>query len=461
MLRRYAEQILNLYNYIDGIMIVNAAARVEFFTTYRPDVNLLKEKNLIGRHLLEIYPDLTEETSSILRVLKTGKPIFNEYQVLRTYDGQSIRAVNTTLPIKEGEAIVGAVDVSRYIDSEIERQDIVLQVKAAGEVKSLYTVDDIISSSRQMEVIKERIAMVADTDSSVLIYGETGTGKELVAQSIHTSSHRRNKRFVSQNCASIPENLLESILFGTVKGSYTGAENRPGLFEMAAGGTLFLDEVNSMETSVQAKLLKAIEEKQITRVGGLAPIPIDVKIVSAINQQPMDCIRNGKLREDLFYRLSVVQLSLPPLRERINDLFFLVNHFISQYNEKMHRKILGIDEEVETLFRRYPWPGNVRELKNIIEGAFNVTAGGFIQLKDLPEYLMSAAKREAGAASAGSGAIDFNDPDFSLDGTLARMEIDIIEKALAETRTMTEAAKRLKISKQALNYKMNKYGLND
>lgn len=461
MLRRYAEQILNLYNYIDGIMIVNAAARVEFFMTYRPDVNLLKEKNLIGRHLLDIYPDLTEETSSILRVLKTGKPIFNEYQVLRTYDGQSIRAVNTTLPIKEGEAIVGAVDVSRYIDSEIERQDIVLQVKAAGEVKSLYTVDDIISSSRQMEVIKERIAMVADTDSSVLIYGETGTGKELVAQSIHTSSHRRNKRFVSQNCASIPENLLESILFGTVKGSYTGAENRPGLFEMAAGGTLFLDEINSMETSVQAKLLKAIEEKQITRVGGLTPIPIDVKIVSAINQQPMDCVRNGKLREDLFYRLSVVQLSLPPLRERINDLFFLVNHFISQYNEKMHRKILGIDEEVENLFRRYPWPGNVRELKNIIEGAFNVTAGGFIQLKDLPEYLMSAAKRGAGAVSAGPGAIDFNDPDFSLDGTLAHMEIDIIEKALAETRTMTEAAKRLKISKQALNYKMNKYGLND
>lgn len=461
MLRRYAEQILNLYNYIDGIMIVDAGAKVEFFTTYRPDVNLLKEKNLIGRHLLEIYPDLTEETSSILRVLKTGKPIFNEYQVLRTYDGQSIRAVNTTLPIKEGEAIVGAVDVSRYIDSDIERQDIVLQVKAAGEVKSLYTVDDIITSSRQMEVIKERIAMIADTDSSVLIYGETGTGKELVAQSIHTSSHRRNKRFVSQNCASIPENLLESILFGTVKGSYTGAENRPGLFEMAAGGTLFLDEINSMETSVQAKLLKAIEEKQITRVGGLRPIPIDVKIVSAINQQPMDCIRSGKLREDLFYRLSVVQLSLPPLRERMNDLFFLVNHFISQYNGRMHRRILGIDEEVETLFRRYPWPGNVRELKNIIEGAFNVTAGGFIQLKDLPEYLLSAASREADSVSAGLGAIDLNDPEFSLEGTLAHLEIDLIEKALAETRTMTEAAKRLKISKQALNYKMNKYGLND
>ena len=310
--------------------------------------------------------------------------------MLSTYDGQNLRAVNTTLPIKEGDTIVGAVDVSRYIDSDIERQDIVLQMKEAGDVKTMYTIDDIVTSSMQMEIIKKRIPMIADTDSSVLIYGETGTGKELVAQSIHTSSKRKNRRFVSQNCASIPENLLESILFGTVKGSYTGAENRPGLFEMAAGGTLFLDEINSMETSVQAKILKAIEEKQITRVGGLSPIPIDVKIVSAINQQPMECVRTGKLREDLFYRLSVVQLSLPPLRERLNDLFFLVSHFIGQYNEKMHRKILGIDEEVENLFRRYPWPGNVRELKNIIEGAFNVTDAAFIQLKDLPEYLFTS-----------------------------------------------------------------------
>lgn len=460
MLRRYAEQILNLYNFIDGVMIVNADAKVEYFITYRPDVNLLKEQNLIGRYLLDIYPSLTEENSSIIRVLRTGKPIFNEYQVLSTYDGQNLRAVNTTLPIKEGDTIVGVVDVSRYIDSDIERQDIVLQIKEADDVKTMYTIDDIVTSSMQMEIIKERIGMIADTDSSVLIYGETGTGKELVAQSIHTSSKRKNRRFVSQNCASIPENLLESILFGTVKGSYTGAENRPGLFEMAAGGTLFLDEINSMECSVQAKLLKAIEEKQITRVGGLSPIPIDVKIISAINQQPMECIRTGKLREDLFYRLSVVQLSLPPLRERLNDLFFLVSHFISIYNEKMHRKILGIDEEVEQLFRRYPWPGNVRELKNIIEGAFNVTNAAFIQLKDLPEYMFTAARREPDYMTSGKPAVDLNNPDFSIDKALADFEVSLIEKALAQTGTMSDAAKKLKISKQALNYKMNKYDIN-
>ncbi len=238
-----------------------------------------------------------------------------------------------------------------------------------------------------MELIKERIPMIADTDSSVLIYGETGTGKELVAQSIHTASKRRNKKFVSQNCAAIPGNLLESILFGTTKGSYTGAENKPGLFEIASGGTLFLDEINSMEISVQPKILKAIEEKQVVRLGGYEPIKTDIKIVSAVNENPLQCIAENKLREDLFYRLSVVQLNIPPLRERINDLFYLVSHFINIYNTSMHCNLIGIDEEVETIFRGYNWPGNVRELKNVIEGAFNVASARFIQKKDLPEYL--------------------------------------------------------------------------
>lgn len=458
MLRRYVEQILNLYNYIDGIIVTDAKGNVVYFTTYRPDVNNLKEKDIIGRHILDIYPDLTEESSSLLRVLRNGTPIFNELQTLTTYKGQSINAINSTMPIKEGDKIVGAVDISRYIDSVYERKDISLQLKEKKEVKSLYTLDDIITTSQQMELIKERIRMVADTDSSVLIYGETGTGKELAAQSIHTCSHRRKKKFVSQNCASIPANLLESILFGTVKGSYTGAENRPGLFEMANGGTIFLDEINSMELSVQAKILKAIEEKQVMRVGGLEPIPVDVKIVSAVNQNPMECVLNGKLREDLFYRLSVVQLVMPPLRERNRDLSYLVNHFIRQYNMKMNRNILGIDEEVEQVFGQYQWPGNVRELKNIIEGAFNVTESGFIQKKDLPEYLV-AASMQRGTASPDAEVVDFNSEDFSLPKVVEMVECRLIKKAVSETPNLTAAARRLKISKQVLSYKMNKYNL--
>lgn len=294
MLSRYVEQLLNVYNYIDGIVITDKYGYIEYYKNYRPDLNNLKEKEVRRKHITEVYPDLTEETSSILRVLKTGKPISNEFQVLKTYKGQSINAINTTLPIRQDDEIIGVVDVSRYLDPPYQRQDIVISVKKNVAATNLYSIDDIITHSREMELLKERIAMVADTDSSVLIYGETGTGKEMVAQSIHTSSKRRGHKFISQNCAAIPANLLEGILFGTVKGSYTGAENKPGLFEVANGGTLFLDEINSMEKSIQPKILKAIEEKQVTRLGGYEPIKTDVKIISAINCDPIKALRRAR-----------------------------------------------------------------------------------------------------------------------------------------------------------------------
>lgn len=461
MLRRYVEQILSIYNYLDGIMVTDKYGYVEYYVTFRPDVNNLKEKDILRKHITEVYPTLNEETSSILRVLKTGKPISNEFQTLITYKGQSIRAINTTMPIKDHDEIIGAVDVSRYIDSPYQRQDISLSLKESVEKKNLYAVDDIVTNSRSMELIKERIPMIADTDSSVLIYGETGTGKELVAQSIHTASKRRNKKFVSQNCAAIPGNLLESILFGTTKGSYTGAENKPGLFEIASGGTLFLDEINSMEISVQPKILKAIEEKQVVRLGGYEPIKTDIKIVSAVNENPLQCIAENKLREDLFYRLSVVQLNIPPLRERINDLFYLVSHFINIYNTSMHCNLIGIDEEVETIFRGYNWPGNVRELKNIIEGAFNVASARFIQKKDLPEYLTRPFVLEEIGQNALMTVPAIPLKGISLEEALETYERELIEHAVAISKNYVEAAKLLGITKQALNYKLRKYRLRE
>lgn len=461
MLRRYVEQILSIYNYLDGIMVTDKYGYVEYYVTFRPDVNNLKEKDILRKHITEVYPTLNEETSSILRVLKTGKPISNEFQTLITYKGQSIRAINTTMPIKDHDEIIGAVDVSRYIDSPYQRQDISLSLKESVEKKNLYAVDDIVTNSRSMELIKERIPMIADTDSSVLIYGETGTGKELVAQSIHTASKRRNKKFVSQNCAAIPGNLLESILFGTTKGSYTGAENKPGLFEIASGGTLFLDEINSMEISVQPKILKAIEEKQVVRLGGYEPIKTDIKIVSAVNENPLQCIAENKLREDLFYRLSVVQLNIPPLRERINDLFYLVSHFINIYNTSMHCNLIGIDEEVETIFRGYNWPGNVRELKNVIEGAFNVASDRFIQKKDLPEYLTRPFVLEEISQNALMTVPAIPLKGISLEEALETYERELIEHAVAISKNYVEAAKLLGITKQALNYKLRKYKLRE
>lgn len=456
MLRRYVEQLLNVYNYIDGIVVTNKFGYIEFYKNFRPELNKLKESDVLHKHILDVYPGLTEETSSVMRVLSTGRPISNEFQVLKTYKGQSINAINTTLPIRQNDEIIGAVDVSRYIDSPFERQDIVLSIKDNVTSGNLYSVDDIITSSREMEIIKERIPMIADTDSSVLIYGETGTGKELVAQSIHTSSKRRNKRFISQNCAAIPANLLESILFGTVKGSYTGAENKPGLFEIANGGTLFLDEINSMEKSVQAKILKAIEEKQVVRLGGYEPIKTDVKIVSAINQDPIKCVEEGRIRSDLFYRLSVVQINVPPLRERQKDLFYLTDHFIKEFNKLMGREILGLVEEAESIFRAYSWPGNVRELKNVIEGAFNIASGRFIKASDLPAYIkQNVSGSHSRNLLAGDTETEMIIPG-NLEEAMRNYEREIISRALQMTDSYVEAAELLGITKQNLNYKMNK-----
>lgn len=472
MLSRYVEQLLNVYNYIDGIVITDKYGYIEYYKNYRPDLNNLKEKEVRRKHITEVYPDLTEETSSILRVLKTGKPISNEFQVLKTYKGQSINAINTTLPIRQDDEIIGVVDVSRYLDPPYQRQDIVISVKKNVAATNLYSVDDIITHSREMEMLKERIVMVADTDSSVLIYGETGTGKEMVAQSIHTSSKRRGHKFISQNCAAIPANLLEGILFGTVKGSYTGAENKPGLFEVANGGTLFLDEINSMEKSIQPKILKAIEEKQVTRLGGYEPIKTDVKIISAINCDPIKCVEEGKIRSDLFYRLSVVQINIPPLRARQEDLFYLVDSFIEKFNNSMGKRIMGLDEEVKDIFSEYDWPGNVRELKNVIEGAFNVAGNRFIQVSDLPEYLtrsvfsrgMGAYETELenltgmfwDAPESKMLSMDKAFSDFTFDEIIRQYEKKVVTWAVSRTDSLVEAAELLGLTKQNLNYKMRK-----
>lgn len=311
MIKKYVEQILDLYNFVDGLMITDAKGNIEFYQSFRADLNDLKSEKVIGKNLLDIYPTLTMETSTIFKVLQTGEPVFNQFQEIPTYSGKIIRALNTTLPLTDGKKIIGAIDVSRYIDTPYARKEITLSLKEVQK-SNLYTVDDIISISPEMEKLKEKINRIANTDSSVLIYGETGTGKELVAQSLHTSSSRKNKKFISQNCAAIPSTLLESILFGTTKGSFTGAEDKAGIFEIANGGTIFLDEINSMDMSVQAKILKAIEEKQIKRIGSADAISTDIRIISAMNKPPVECINNKTMREDLFYRLSVVQIAIPP-----------------------------------------------------------------------------------------------------------------------------------------------------
>ena len=446
MIKRCVEQILNLYNFIDGIMVADEEGNIEYYQTFRPDLNDLKMEKIIGKNLFDIYPTLTKENSTIHKVLKTGEPIFNQFQEIPTYTGKVIRSLNTTLPLKEGEKIVGAVDVSRYIDTPYARKNIALTFKNAQK-NDLYTVDDIISNSAQMAEMKEKIIRIANTDSSVLIWGESGTGKELVAQSLHTASNRKNKKFVSQNCAAIPSTLLESILFGTTKGSFTGAENKKGLLEAADGGTLFLDEINTLDFNLQAKLLKAIENGTIMRVGGSEEIQVNVRIIAATNKDLFEMVQAGAFRDDLYYRLKVVQIDLPELSERSGDIQALTAYFIKQYNKIFGKNILGLSKEAEAFFQNYPWHGNVRELKNTIEGCFNFASGPVIKLEDISWY--EPPHKEV--------------PTPILKGTLKETvkayEKDLITETLHECGNISKAAEKLGLTRQNLNNKMKEYQL--
>lgn len=458
MSEKYIEQILNIYNHVDTIILTDDKGYITYFITYRPDVNPHRPKNMVGKHMLEVFKTLTEETSSVMRVIKTGEPILNEIQEF-PYDSYVVRSINTTMPIKENGKLVGVANMIRYLDGPFKRNEIVIDLKEKKDFGIRYHIDDIEGCSESISYLKQKIRMVSETDSAVLIYGETGVGKELVAQSIHGLSSRRNNRFVSQNCAAIPESLLESIIFGTVKGAYTGAENRPGLFEISKGGTLFLDEINSMEITLQAKILRVIEDNEVTRIGSNTPIKTDVRIISALNENPMDCIKNKKLRRDLFYRLSTVEIDIDPLRKRKEDISYMTDYYINYFNKRMNRAIIGIDEDVEKIFSRYEWPGNVRELRNVLEGAFNIATSRKIKKKYLPNYLLQEFDVE-GIEMADEHIIRWsNGEDFNLDEAIKEYERNIIISALHNSRNLSEAAKKLGISRQNLNYKLNKHSL--
>ena len=445
------ENVLNMYNYFDSVIVTDERGIIKYYTNMRTDVYSLDIPDIIGKSILEIHPELTEETSSIMRVLKDGKPIFDKLEHFTAEDGRTVTNLYSTLPLIQNGKIVGTLDLARCVNGN-DRKNIVVSSVVDGKKRRLYHLEDIIATSTAMKRIKIKIPQIANTDSSVLIYGETGTGKELVAQAIHTYSNRNGKNFMSQNCAAIPSNLLESILFGTRKGSYTGAEDRKGLFEVADGGTLFLDEINSMELSMQAKILKVIEEKAVTRLGGTERIPINVKIISATNAEPLVCVEKGLLREDLFYRLNVVQITIPPLRERTGDIAYLANYFIQKYNEKMNRSVVGASDEVKEIFMSYHWPGNVRELQNVIEGVFNIINSRVIQKCDLPQYIVNQSETED---------LKFREMQDgkSLADKIDDYEKQLILRALDSSSSIAEAAKKLQISKQGLNYKLIKHRL--
>lgn len=450
MFKKYVESLPRLFNYIDFLVVTDKDGYIEFYKVFNNLGNKIVD-DPVGLHILELHQHLDEETSTVMRVLRDGEPIINEKQYLNIFKERTVTVLTTTLPLKAGNKIIGAVDINKYFDVDLRNVEDYGIDNNADRGSLFFTIDDILTDNPRMNKIKEKTLKAAKTNSPVMIYGETGTGKELIAQAIHNHSFRKSNPYIIQNCSAIPLSLGESIFFGTTKGSFTGAENKKGLFEMSNAGTLVLDELNSMDISLQSKLLRATENNSIRRIGGSNLIDVDVRIISTLNEEPDIVIEQNKLRQDLFYRLGVVLIYIPPLRERKEDIPILVKSFIMEYNTKMNKNIKGVDKKVEDILMSYNWPGNVRELKHIIESAFNFTEGDIIGEEHLPYNIKHSQRKEI-------HSINIEDK-FSLTNAVNDYEKRHIELALQGSQTLNEAAKLLKISRQTLKYKMDTYGI--
>ncbi|MDF2519686.1 MAG: sigma54 specific transcriptional regulator, Fis family [Clostridia bacterium] len=460
----FKENIVDvLDNIIDeGIHMVDSSGVIVYYNKFAAALDNVNPEEALGRHILEIYPSLTEETSTIIKVIKTGKPIINNQQTFKNYKGLGITTINSTIPIKSGKKVIGAIEISkditevkklseRVVDLQAELYSDNIRGKRKDQSRAIYTFADIIGISEKMLKLKKNALAASDSPSPVLVYGETGTGKELLIHAIHNASPRRNKPFIAQNCAALPESLLESILFGTVRGSFTGAETRPGLFEIADGGTLFLDEINSMSLQLQAKLLRVIQDGEVRRIGDTKTTHVDVRIMTATNVDPITAVREKVIRDDLFYRISVISLKMPELKERRDDIPELMAHFIKKYSSMLKKNIKGVSAEVMDFFMTYSWPGNIRELEHTIEGAMNITEGQYITKNQLPYYLQENFKD-----TAEPGPIDSK----PLKDALMELEKRLIQEALRNSGgNITKSAEILDIPRQTLQYKIGKYKL--
>lgn len=449
MIKSY-EDIPKLFKNIDFFLITDKNGYIKYYEVINNLGSRIVEEPA-GLHILELHQHLTHETSTVMRALKTKEPIINEKQYLNIFKERTVTILATTLPLISGGEVIGAIEIDRYLDEDLAQYEEEDFNNERNQNNYFFTIDDIITNNPDMIAVKNQALKAAKTSSPVMIYGETGTGKELIAQAIHNHSFRKNNPFIVQNCASIPSSLGESILFGTTKGSFTGAENKVGLFEIANGGTLVLDELNSMDINLQSKLLRVTEKGHFRRLGGKNIINVDVRLISTINEEPYYLIETNRIRKDLFYRLGVVLIYIPPLRDRKDDIPLLVKSFIDEYNKKMQKNIKGLSKEVKDLIMDYDWPGNIRELKNFIEGAFNFTEGSIIDKDSVPYHIISIDKDNKSKINT--------EDKFDLNEAIKEQEIKYIKLALENSKTLTDAARLLRISRQLLKYKLDKYGI--
>ena len=453
--------ILNNIN--EGIHVVNEKGETVIYNNKMAELEDMEKDAVIGKPLLDVFPSLDEENSTLLKTLHTGEKIENKQQEYLNKYGEKIITINSTIPIKFENDKIWALEVAKDITEikNLYNKINKLQDKLYNnddfkdDEDSLYTFSDIKGEDPKLKKVIKYAKQAAKTDSSILIVGDTGTGKELFAQSIHNESRRREKPFIAQNCAALPENLLEGILFGTRKGGFTGAVNRNGLFEQANGGTLLLDEINSMSPTLQAKLLRVLQTNKVRPVGGDEEIKVDVRIIATTNTPPIDAIRSGDLREDLYYRLAVVLLYLPSLSERKEDIKLLSNYFIEKFNRKFTSRVKGLSKEVINLFKKYEWPGNVRQLEHVIEGAINILGNeNYIKKEHVETFLIDIEDEKKDSKQKKI------EDEGKLPDMIDKYEKEIIINTLNETNwNITKAAEKLGIKRQSLQYRIDKYEL--
>lgn len=452
----------------EGIQIYDKNACAVFFNRNSRSISRIPgDVTVEGRHLLDMY-ELDEEISTTLTCLHTQSPVINRVDHYKSNDGVSIATANTCYPIKRGKELIGAVVFEQTSDivnaykqrmEEVDKALIHFDSRARHIRFTGYTFEHIIGHGEKLLQAVSIARKVAKQDSSILLVGETGTGKEIFAQSIHRESRRRDKKFVALNCAAIPDSLIESILFGTQKGSFTGSEDKPGYFEEANGGTLFLDELNSMSLNMQSKILRALQESTFRRVGGQKDIKMDVRIVSSCNEDPFRSIGENQFRKDLFYRLSTVMIELPPVREHKEDLEELINHHLNATSFQFVHAFTSISPGAMNLFKRYSWPGNVRELFHVLDYAQNVADCEILSVEHLPRYLtklITAEKKETPPKQ--NVSFDFANED--LQSLMDTYEHEIIIKALEHYGyNITKTADVLGLRRQSLQYRIKKYGI--
>ncbi len=407
-------------------------------------VSDLQMPNMTGiellKHVKESYPDTVFMLITAFGTTETAVDAMK----MGAYD-------YVTKPFKIDEVRMNIANALRSQNLEVEVRTL------KKELVKEYSFQNMVGNSAPMHAIFDLIKRVSQTPTNILVTGESGTGKEVIAKAIHYNGPLKDKPFVTINCGAIPENLMESEMFGHKKGSFTGAiADKQGLFEVANGGTLFLDEVGELPPSIQVKLLRAIQERIIRRVGATDDMKVEVRIIAATNRNLDDMVAKGTFRQDLFYRLNVINIKSPALRDRSEDIPSLANHFLRKYNEKLGKNINAISAEAMDILKKYNYPGNVRELENMMERTVALEAGSTV----LPESLPPMVNTTSGRKMASSHEIEIGDDGLDLDKVIGQIEKEVLIKAIhAAGGTKKKAAKLLKISFRSMRYRIEKYNL--